>query len=146
MHGRLALNGASMAKHGKAKHGTNPRLWTTVLGLASVCLVVAAIIVFIVIDPQWGTHPPCQYSAMKVTVIVEPGQDCTQVMGQVADDADFAWVAAKQVHGEEFARLAHGRDTLLIYESGNKPLAGKLANHFQQAQWIPEVPRPSPSP
>jgi hypothetical protein len=131
------------------KHGRNPRLWTTVLGLLSVGLVLAAVIVLVVIDPQWGTlrpPPPCQYAAMKVTVVVESQHNCSKIMGFVADDADFAWTSTGQVRGEEFARLAHSQDSVRIYESGNKPLAGKLADYFQKAQWKPEVPRPSPSP
>ena len=130
-----------------AKHGKNPRTWTTVLGLASAGLVLAAVIALIVINPQWGSHAPnCWYSANHVTVVVEPAQDCNKIMAHVAADADMPWVLTKQVHGEEFAKLGKGADHVRIYESGNKPLAGALANSFQKMQWSPEVVEPSPSP
>jgi hypothetical protein len=131
------------------RHGKNPRTWTTVLGLVSAGLVLAAVIVLVAFYPQLGSHtvyPACQYTANHVTVTVEPAQDCNKIMSHVVADADTPWVLTKQVHGEEFAKLGNGADHVRIYESDNKPLAGALANSFQKMGWNPEVVEPSPSP
>lgn len=126
------------------KHGKNPKVWTTVLGLASLVLILVAVVLFIAIDPQWGTYPDCRYTARNVTVTVNPFRDCRAVMRSVVDDSDFKWTYVKQVQGNEFARLGRGQDSIHIYESGNKPLAIALVGHFRAAQWTIEVPSPSP--
>ena len=134
--------GETVWRPAMAKHGKNPRGWITVLGLIGASLALGSLIALVVINP--GKHAPqvaCDYTAMKVTVSVI-GPDCRKVILQVVDDADFPWKLVKKPRGEQFARLSKGNDTIAIYEAGDKPLAGALANHFQAAQWKPEVASP----
>lgn len=124
------------------KHGTRKQSWILVLWLVSVSSILAAIILVITIDPQWGTHiATCRYAAARVTVSIT-GPDCNAIMRQVTDNSDVKWISVKKESGEEFAHLSNGKDVLSIHDAGNINLARALAIHFQMARWRPPLPSP----
>ena len=125
-----------------ARHGTNPRLWPTLLGLAGCLLVLAAIVALIIIDPR-PRPAECYYSSGRVAVRIT-GPDCTAVMRFVASDTDRAWGMASPPSGPVYSQLEKGRSVVRIYDQGNAVLAGALADYFQKAQWRPVVPSPAP--
>lgn len=125
------------------RHGKNPRTWTTVLGLVSVGLVLAAVIALIVIDPG-KPEAVCRYASQKVTLEIT-GPNCMPIMRMVSNDTDHVWISAAAVHGEQFSQLYKGKNLVRIYEAGNKPFAGILSDFFQMRKWIVEAPSPAPA-
>jgi hypothetical protein len=127
------------------KHGKDPSIWVTVLGLLAVACVAAAITLLFVGNPRWGMgHQVCQYASGSVTIEID-GPDCIPVIRAITGDTDRAWATAAAPQGSVYSQLVKGKDVVRIYDHGDPVYARALSGYLQKARWAVVAPSPAPS-
>ena len=86
----------------------------------------------------------------QIVTVTTTGQACHDrtVVGKLVADTDRPWATTAVIPGAMgtlLAQLAKGRTTVRVWFTGPPsglagPLAARIANAFQAAQWQPQVP------
>jgi hypothetical protein len=128
------------------------RIALAIFASLAVLAIAGAVIWVIIRYPNLGithpaaqTAPSCVYSSHNVTVAVS-GPDCNKTMVDIADDTLMVWGSSRNMLGEEFAELKRGPDIVRVYDKGNRPLAGMVADKLSTTGWSPALPTPEPTP
>lgn len=129
------------------RHAAQRRIAAAIIACIAVILIAAGAIYVIVRYPNLGVHNPaaaasspavCRFYAKNVTVTVSGAANCVPILQTLADDTDTMWNSTTLTMGQQFAQLGKGAAVVRVYEAGNKPFAGSIADWFQKMQWHPE--------
>jgi hypothetical protein len=134
------------------RHAAQRRIAAAIVACVAVIVLAAVVTYSLIRWPNLGVHKPaaapavCRFYSENVTVTLTGAASCTTLFQALADDTDTKWNSTTLTHaGEQFAQLAKGPFTIRVYDMGNRPFAGRVADYFAKMQWRPET-LTSPSP